>query len=99
MQLTVLGTPIVHLLGKLNPPTKLLGIIESYGWGGTATKEIPKLLKNIDAEVAGSVRVEGTPDEENLKEIVAFGKNFVNKIKKNSLKHHFGIETSLEEDY
>ncbi|KXB06382.1 metallo-beta-lactamase [candidate division MSBL1 archaeon SCGC-AAA382F02] len=73
---------IAYLTKKLNPPTKYLGIVESHGWSGGAVSQISEMLGKMDAEVVETIDVLGSPDEDNLEDIVEFGKEFANRIKK-----------------
>lgn len=88
----IIGTPTVlggahpeihhvaYLAKKLNPPVKFLGLVESPGWSGGAVSQISDMLDGMDAEVVGAVDVLGSPEEEELKEVVEFGQKFAEKI-------------------
>lgn len=84
---TVLGGPhpliqhIVYLARKLTPPTKYLGVVESYGWSGGAINQISEMLNNLDSEIVGAVKVLGSPEEEDFREVSDFGKKFAGKVK------------------
>ncbi len=84
---TVLGGshPMIHhvayLARKLSPPTKFVGVIESYGWSGGATKQLSELLGNLDAETVGAVEVLGSPKEEDLEKIADLGRDIAKKVK------------------
>lgn len=72
---------VVYLAKKLNPPTRYLGVIESHGWSGGAVTQISDMLKNMDAEIVGAVEVLGSPRDEDIRDVVDFGKKFAEKVK------------------
>ncbi len=88
----ILGTPtmlggahplihnIAYVAKKLNPPVRYFGIIESHGWAPTAVKQLTGMLEDLDAELVGAVEILGSPTEDDLSEVVEFGKKFAEKI-------------------
>ncbi|KXB07058.1 metallo-beta-lactamase [candidate division MSBL1 archaeon SCGC-AAA382C18] len=90
----IIGTPTVlggshpkihhvaYLAKKLNPPTDYLGVVESHGWSGGAVFQLTDMLGDMDAEVVGSVGVLGSPEDEDIRKVINFGKEFANKVKK-----------------
>ncbi len=89
----IIGTPTVlggshpqvqhvtYLASRLNPPAKYLGVVESHGWGGGAVNQISNMVDRLDGEIAGAVDITGAPNDENIEEVVEFGKEFAEKIK------------------
>lgn len=84
---TVLGGPhptiqhIIQLAKKLNPPTRLVGVIESHGWAGGAVGYISKCFENTESEIVGALEVLGRPSDEDMVKVMEFGKEFVDKVK------------------
>jgi flavorubredoxin len=92
----VLGTPTVlggahplavyatYLVKALKPPTKFGVVLSSYGWGGGAIKQVQEVLGTSKLEVVGTLEINGPPTEDNIKQIVEFGKTLAKKIKEES---------------
>ncbi len=84
---TVLAGPhpqiiyIATLAKKLNPPTKYFGVVESHGWAGGAVRELSNLLQGTSGELLDPIEIKGSPDEDDLKEVVELGEKLVEKIK------------------
>lgn len=72
---------IVHLLRKLNPPTKYIGFVESHGWAPAAVSEMREMLGGLPAEDVGAVEIEGAPLKEDLEKAVELGKEMAEKVK------------------
>jgi flavorubredoxin len=89
----VLGAPTVlggahplavyatYLVKALRPPLKFGVVLSSYGWGGGAIKQIQEILGPAKFEVVGALEINGSPTEENIKQIVELGKTLAKKIK------------------
>jgi len=89
----VLGAPTVlggahplavyatYLVKALRPPLKFGVVLSSYGWGGGAIKQIQEILGPSKFEVVGALEINGSPTEENIKQIVELGKTLAKKIK------------------
>jgi len=89
----VLGAPTVlggahplavyaaYLFKALRPPTKFAVLLSSYGWGGGAIKQIQEILAGFKIDVVGALEINGPPTEENMRQIVDFGKALAKKIK------------------
>jgi flavorubredoxin len=72
----VVGTPMVlfgphpaivsavYLVGALRPKVRSLSIIGSYGWGGTAVKQLTDMLGRLQADTIEPVFIRGSPTEE-----------------------------------
>jgi len=89
----VLGAPTVlngahpaavyasYLVKALRPPTKFGVILSSYGWGKGALRHIQETLEPLQIEVVGAMEVNGPPSENDIKQIIEFGKTLAKKIK------------------
>lgn len=72
----VIGTPMVlfgphpaivsatYLVGALRPKARSLSIIGSYGWGGTAVKQLTDMLSRLQADTIEPVFIRGSLTEE-----------------------------------
>ncbi|MEM3730609.1 MAG: FprA family A-type flavoprotein [Candidatus Bathyarchaeia archaeon] len=84
---TVLGGmhPLAHyatyLVKVLRPPLKFAVVLSSYGWGGGTLRQVQEILGPSKIEVVGALEVNGPPSENNVKEIIEFGKNLAKRIK------------------
>ena len=70
-----------YLVKALRPPTKVVALLSSYGWGGGALKQIREILGQLKVEVVGALEVNGPPTEDNMKQITEIGRVLVEKIK------------------
>jgi flavorubredoxin len=89
----VLGAPTVlsgahplaiyaaYFVRALQPPTKFVALLTSYGWGGGAIKQIQEILGQLKVEVIGVVEVNGPPSEDDMKKITEIGRVMAKKIK------------------
>jgi flavorubredoxin len=89
----VLGAPTVlggahplavyatYLVKALRPPLKYGVVLSSYGWGGGAIKHVQEVLGQTKLDIVGALEINGPPTEENIKQIIAFGKSLAEKIK------------------
>jgi len=63
----------MYLVNALRPKTKILGLVSSYGWGGTGKEDFKNLLKNLRGTFLEPVLIKGLPrkeDEKKLDELV-----------------------------
>ena len=89
----VLGAPTVlggvhplavyatYLVKALRPPLKFGVVLSSYGWGAGAIKHIQEVLGPSKLEVVGAMEVNGSPTENDIKQIIELGKTLAKKIK------------------
>lgn len=89
----VLGAPTVlggahplavyatYLVKALRPPLKFGVVLSSYGWVGGTVKHIQETLGPSKIEVVGTIEINGPPKQEDIKQIVEFGKTLARKIK------------------
>jgi len=90
----VLGAPTVlggvhplafyatYLVKALRPPTKFGVVVSSYGWGGGAIRHIKEVLGPSKIEVVGTMEINGSPSENDIKQLIELGKGLAEKIKK-----------------
>jgi anaerobic nitric oxide reductase flavorubredoxin len=66
----------------LRPKNRIACVFGSYGWAGGAIKEIESILKDAGIELAlPSFSVKYAPDENEMKRLFEYGRDFANKIK------------------
>ncbi len=53
----------LYLLNDLNPKTRFVGIIGSYGWGGTVAQDASQMIKRLHAEILTPILVKGAPKQ------------------------------------
>lgn len=79
---TLLGGPhpvvayAALLMNALRPPTKYIGFVGSYGWGGKTEDVLRGFIANIKYNYIGSVFTKGCPKESTLKDL----KNMAERI-------------------
>ncbi|MBO3755196.1 MAG: FprA family A-type flavoprotein, partial [Candidatus Brockarchaeota archaeon] len=56
-------------------------VLSSYGWAGGTVKHIQETLGPSKIEVVGAIEINGPPKQEDIKQIVEFGKTLARKIK------------------
>ncbi|MDD5135842.1 MAG: flavodoxin domain-containing protein [Candidatus Omnitrophica bacterium] len=72
----------LEFLKGLKPKNRIAAAFGSYGWAGGAVASIEKALKEGGIEVVQpGIGVKYVPDENELKNIYQFGKDFAGKIK------------------
>ena len=72
----------LEFLKGLKPKNRIAAAFGSYGWSGGAVASIEKVLKEGGIEVAQpGIGVKYVPDENELKAIYQFGKDFAGKVK------------------
>jgi len=76
-----LGVYATYLVKALRPPLKFGVVLGSYGWGGGIVKHVQEILGPSKIEVVGAVEVNGPPTENDIKQIIEFGKILAKKIK------------------
>ena len=76
-----LGVYATYLVKALRPPTKFGVVLSSYGWGGGALKHAQETLGPSKIEVVGAMEVNGSPTENDVKQIIELGKTLAKKIK------------------
>jgi flavorubredoxin len=76
-----LGVYATYLVKALRPPTKFGVVLSSYGWGGGAIKHFQETLGPSKIEVVGTMEINGPPTENDVKQIIEFGKALAEKIK------------------
>lgn len=77
----VIGAPMVlggvhpvmfygsYLINALNPNTKYLSVIGSYGWGGRMIQQLKENTKSLDAELLEPITTKGAPDKTDFEAI------------------------------
>ncbi|GFP32181.1 hypothetical protein HKBW3S42_00486 [Candidatus Hakubella thermalkaliphila] len=70
-----------HLIKALRPPTRFAAVLSSYGWAGSAVKQIQEILETSKIEIVGAVEVNGPPRKEDILDIVDLGRQISKKIK------------------
>ncbi len=76
-----MGDFLTYMKG-LKPKGKMFGLFGSYGWGGGALKEIKRYLEQEKFEIwEKELTVQYIPSPEEIQKAIAFGKEFVKKIK------------------
>ncbi|MEM2454721.1 MAG: FprA family A-type flavoprotein [Candidatus Bathyarchaeia archaeon] len=73
-----------YIFKALRPPTKFAVILSSYGWGGSAVRQLQEIIKDLKIEVAGALEINGPPTEENMRQIIELGKSLAKRIKEES---------------
>ena len=72
----------LEFLKGLKPKNRIAAAFGSYGWSGGAVASIEKILKEGGIEVVQpGIGVKYVPDENELKSIYQFGKDFAGKVK------------------
>jgi len=80
MLLDVAG--FLEFLKGLRPKNRIACVFGSYGWAGGAVKEIENVLKQTGIELAlPSFSVKYAPDENEMKRLFEYGRDFANKVK------------------
>ncbi len=72
--------PIMNMLIQLNPIVhggKLAAAFGSYGWSGEAVENLSRRMKELKFRVIKGLRINFKPTEEDLKDAVEFGMEFV----------------------
>jgi flavorubredoxin len=59
-----------YLTNALQPKTRFVGIVGSYGWGGKMVDQIKGLLVNMRIEFIDPVLIKGLPKEEDLEKLI-----------------------------
>jgi len=70
-----------NLVKILRPPLEFGVILSSYGWGGGAIRQIREILGSSRIDVVGAMEVNGPPSENDIKQIIEFGKTLAARIK------------------
>jgi len=70
-----------NLVKVLRPPIEFGVILSSYGWGGGAIRQIQEILGSSKIDVVGAMEVNGPPSENDIKQIIEFGKTLAARIK------------------
>lgn len=70
-----------HLIKALRPPTRFAAVLSSYGWAGSAVKQIQQILETSKIEIVGAVEVNGPPRKEDILDVVDLGRQISKKIK------------------
>ena len=74
--------PFLREIEGLRPRNKIAAAFGSYGWGGGATANIEKTLKNAGIEIiAPAMTVNWVPNKDELKKCYEYGKEFAKKVK------------------
>jgi flavorubredoxin len=76
-----LGVYATYLVKALRPPLKFGVVLSSYGWGGGTLKHVQELLGQTKIEVVGAMEINGPPTNDDLKQIIEFGKALAKRIK------------------
>ena len=76
-----LGVYATYLVKVLRPPTKFGVVLSSYGWGGGTVKHVQEILGPSKIEVVGAMEINGSPTENDIKQIIELGKTLAKKIK------------------
>ncbi len=72
------------LMNALRPPTKGIGFVGSFGWGGKTEEVMRNLLQNIRYQDLGSIFIRGVPKREDRDKINIFSEKislFIKDIK------------------
>ena len=59
----------MYLVNSLRPKTKIIGLVSSYGWGGTGKDDFKAILKNVRGTFLEPVLVKGLPREEDKRKL------------------------------
>ncbi|MBD3261859.1 MAG: MBL fold metallo-hydrolase [Candidatus Altiarchaeales archaeon] len=70
-----------YLANILNPKTKYVSIINSYGWGGQCVEILGEFTKKLDAELIDPVEFKGKPDKRDFMKIDKLVENIISKHK------------------
>ena len=74
--------PFLREIEGLRPRNKIAAAFGSYGWGGGATTNIEKTLKNAGIEIiAPAMTVNWVPNKDELKKCYEYGREFAKKVK------------------
>ncbi|MEJ2280458.1 MAG: flavodoxin domain-containing protein [Candidatus Bathyarchaeota archaeon] len=74
--------PFLREIEGLRPRNKIAAAFGSYGWGGGATANIEKTLKNAGIEIiAPAMTVNWVPNKDELKKCYEYGREFAKKVK------------------
>ena len=60
---------------------KVSGAVTSYGWSGESAKQLEEMLKEINTEFMGLVKVNYVPTEEVLNNCFDLGLKIANRLK------------------
>jgi len=72
----------LEFIKGLKPKNRVGCVFGSQGWAGGAIKEIEEVLRETGIELIGpSFSVKYMPDEDEIKRLVEFGRDFANKVK------------------
>jgi flavorubredoxin len=75
----------VYLTNVLRPKLKFASIIGSYGWGGTAVKQITTMLSNLKVELLEPVMIKGYPQEDDFEALDKLADDILSKHKEQNL--------------
>ncbi|MEJ2241720.1 MAG: flavodoxin domain-containing protein [Candidatus Bathyarchaeota archaeon] len=74
--------PFLREIEGLRPRNKIAAAFGSYGWGGGATANIEKTLKNAGIEIiAPAITVNWVPNKDELKKCYEYGREFAKRVK------------------
>ena len=76
-----LATLAAYLTKILKPPTKYLALITTYAWGTIADKQLIELVKDLGAELVGSIKINVTPSVDDMENLRKLAKELANKVK------------------
>lgn len=69
------------LIGVINPPLRMIGLIGSFGWGSQMVKQMEGLLERHRAERLDSLLIKGLPTDEDEKAIEEYAKTLAERLK------------------
>lgn len=67
------------LVNALRPKTRLVGIVGSYGWGGTMVDQLKGMLGSLNAEVLTPVMAKGHPGQGDLEALESLAEEILKR--------------------